>query len=442
MRHLSTDSAQAIAPPCSPSVSAEPADERLPDISPSTSPAALDRSRWVNADGEFTIAQVAPLVGMSQLFIRRTTGQARKLTAHEIVGLLDQDAYRETFVPRSHVLDHLVAQAADSPAAEKLEVDISDEAGAVVVGEAKATLARLAEGTVQCLVTSPPYWAVRVYDDSTAVHWADGERCAYGHEQTPEGYVRHTVEMLHLMRPLLRADGSIWWNVMDTYNTRTRLRRNAAERVRSMRSGRDSVGTEHEVRRYSAGHAYLQDGELCLIPGAIAERASRIGYRVKSMVNWAKHHAAPDPQGSRVGRGSEVILHLSTQRTPKFHKNAYKDLVPAMGGRDHLREPDRSSDTWMLPPSSGQGHGAQFPLALPARCIALSSDAGDLVMDPFCGYGTTGVAARRLGRRFVGIEISPTYAQVASESVAAAQKGQHGRRFRPALADPSQPPML
>ena len=424
-------------------MSAEPADERLPDIIPSTLPAALDRSRWLNAGGEFPIAAVAPVVGMSQLFIRRTTRQTSRLTASEVVGLLDQDSFRETFVPRSKVLDYLVtSHAGGREAVQPLDVGMSGDSGTVVVGEARATLPRLQSGTVQCLVTSPPYWAVRVYEHSTVVHWADGERCAYGHEQTPEGYVRHTVELLQLVRPLMRTDGSIWWNVMDTYNTRTRLRRNAAERVRAMRSGRDRALVEHEVRRYSAGHAYLQDGELCLIPGAIAERASRIGYRVKSMVNWAKHHTSPDPQDSRVGRCSEVIVHLSVQRTPKFHKNAYKDLDPAMGGRDHLREPDRSSDTWMLPPSSGQGHGAQFPLALPARCIALSSDVGDLVMDPFCGYGGSGVAARRLGRRFVGIEVSPAYAQVASETIAAARKGQHGRKFRPALSDPRQPWML
>ena len=414
----------------------------LPDISPTISPAALDRDRWLSTEDEFPISDVAPVVGMLPLFIKRATGKPSTLTASEVVGLLDQDAFRETFVPRSRILEFLSASSPDSDDHRAtLSEDALGEPGAVIVGETRQTIRTLPSGVVQCLVASPPYWAVRVYDDSTDVVWADGERCPFGHEQTPEGYVRHSVELLHLMRRLLRHDGSIWWNVMDTYNTRTRLRRNAAERVRAMRDGKDSVWAEHEVRRYSAGHSYLQDGELCMIPSAIAERASRIGYRAKSLVNWAKLHTTPDPQNSRVGRGSEVILHLSLQRTPKFRKNAYKDLVPAMGGRDRTREPDRSSDTWMLPPSGGQGHGAQFPVALPARCIALSSDEGDLIFDPFCGYGTTGVAARRLGRRFLGIEVSARYADVASGAVSQAIPGQQSRRFLPKTSDGRRPSM-
>ena len=356
-------------------------DASLPDIRPQTRPAVLDRERWTVSRGEFSIAHVAPLVGMSALFVRRTTGKTSHVTAADVVALLDQDAFSETFVPRSKVLDHLAAQAAApirEPSPGSIGADRSEPL--VLVGETKATLPRLRDEIAQCIMTSPPYWAVRVYDDSTAVRWADGETCAFGHEQTPEAYVRHTVELLHLLRRPLRQDGSIWWNVMDTYNTRTRVRKNAAERVRSMRSGTDSVWAEHEVRRYSAGHSYLQDGELCVIPGAIAARASRIGYRVKSLVNWAKHHTAPDPQESRVGRGSEVILHLSLQRTPKFHKNAYKNLPLSVGGRDHQREPDRSSDTWTLPlpemlcfvsgtPSRGCRGIAPSPSRINAACL-------------------------------------------------------------------------
>ena len=84
--------------------------------------------------------------------------------------------------------------------------------------------------SVQCVVTSTPYWGMRVYEDMQSVVWADGDVCPYGHEQTPEGFVRHTVEMLVAMSRVLTDDGSIWWNVMDTFMTRTQIRGNAAGR--------------------------------------------------------------------------------------------------------------------------------------------------------------------------------------------------------------------
>lgn len=207
---------------------------------------------------------------------------------------------------------------------------------------------------------------------------------------------------------------------MDTYNTRTQIRGNAAEALRAMQGKDDRAWADHESRRYSAGHSFLKDGEQALIPMQVADRASRLGYYVKSVVTWAKTSNLPEPQNSRVSRALEYVLHLSTARAPKFDKAAYRRVSPALGGRNIGWESDKLSDVWVLPTSSGKGaHGAQFPTALPGRCIALSTDVGDAVLDPFVGSGNTGVAARALGRRFVGIDVSPTYLATAEEAISA-----------------------
>jgi DNA modification methylase len=74
------------------------------------------------------------------------------------------------------------------------------------------------------------------------------------------------------------------------------------------------------------------------------------------------------------------------------------------------------TDVWSIPTSSGKtGHGAEFPLALAARCIALTSCEGDLVLDPFVGSGTTALAAAALGRRCLGYDISEPYVQIAEQ---------------------------
>ncbi|WP_112491124.1 DNA-methyltransferase [Streptomyces bacillaris] len=391
---------------------------RLPDIKPKTPVVTLDRSAWEGRSDKFPVEAVAPVVGMSPAFIRRVVGRARvrEVSVDDVLLLLDQDAFSETFVPRSKVLPYLASLSPSSatPGAEPEEFEL-------LQGNVLDRLHYLADMSVQCVVTSSPYWGVRIYEDATSVVWADGEEAVYGHEQTPEGFVRHTVQILHQLRSKVSANGSVWWNLGDTYNTRTQIRSNAAETLRAMQGKDGRSWGDYDCRRYSAGHSYLEDGEQCMIPSQVAERASRIGYYVKSVISWVKTSSTPEPQNSRVSRGLEYVLHLSTTRAPKFNKLAYRTTGPALGGRNVGWESDKLSDVWVMPTSSGRGgHGAQFPTALPGRCIALSTDVNDLVLDPFVGSGSSGVAARALGRRFVGIDVSPRYLATAQEAIAAA----------------------
>lgn len=358
---------------------------------------------------EFPVELVAPVCGMAPTFVARVIGRKRLLSVDDVLLLLDQDSFAETFVPRSKILQYLRI-------AVRREVHREAEPRTgFLTGSALDLVPLLPLASVQTVVTSTPYWAMRMYADMAPSTWADGETCAYGMEQTPEGFIRHSVEILLLLLPAMRQTGSVWWNLGDTYSTRTQIRNNAAEALRAMQ-GKDARGWhDHAARRYSAGHSYLKDGEQCLIPSRIAERASRIGYFVKSMISWVKTASLPEPQQSRVSRNVETIIHLTIERTPAFHREAYLSLPPVIGGRSEW-ETGKLSDSWILPTSNGRGgHGAQFPLALPGRCIALSSDPGDLVLDPFMGSGTTALAAERLKRRWLGIEVSPTYVEYAED---------------------------
>src|SRR6266550_7028444 len=161
---------------------------------------------------------------------------------------------------------------------------------------------------------------MRLYENQRDVKWADGASCPYGFEQTPEGFIRHTTELLYRLKPAMSATGSIWWNLMDTYNTRTPIRGNSRERLEAMGGKPDYKRgwTEHAACRHSAGHMYLDDAEQSGIPSRVAERASRIGYKLKSVVTWRKHTSTPEPVKSRVTRQAEYVLQLSVQRTPFF----------------------------------------------------------------------------------------------------------------------------
>lgn len=389
----------------------------LPDIKPQTIISSLDREIVFSIEDEFPIDAVAAAVGMQTTFIRKICGRKSLLSATDVLQLLDQDSFRETFVPRSKVISYL-SDLSKSPKPEERKTPLPNGYD-LIHGNSLEVIKTLPSSSVKCVVTSTPYWGLRIYKDPRFNRWGDGEYCPYGHEQTPEGFLRHTTEVLAALFDVLTEDGSIWWNVMDTFNTRTQIRGNAVEALRAMQGKDDRSWGDHECRRYSAGHSYLKDGEQCMIPALIAERASRIGYYVKSVITWAKTSSLPEPQESRVSRNLEYVLHLTKTRTPLFNKDIYRRLPAALGGRNNGSETDKLSDVWTLPTSSGRGgHGAQFPIALPARCIGISTNEGDVVLDPFVGAGNSGVAARALGRKFIGIDVCSEYLDTAKRKIA------------------------
>lgn len=365
-------------------------------------------------DNVYPLEMVLPVVGMNEYFVKKVLGRQEVLTEDMVVELLEQDAFSETFVPRSKVLQYLRKEVLKT---RQPKEEIIIGSNKLYKGDAIPLIDRLQDQSVQCVVTSTPYWAMRIYDEFLVKEWADGEICTFGLEQTPEGFIRHSVETLYHLQKKLTLTGSIWWNVMDSYNTRTQIRSNAAEALYAMQGHDKKTWKDHKYKRYSAGHSYLQDGEQCLIPQRIAERASRIGFYVKSMISWCKTASMPEPQQSRVSRNVEYIIHLTVQRTPLFNKQAYLSLSPELGGKQPF-ESEKLSDFWHLPTSSGgNGHGAQFPLQVPGRCIALSTNDGDLVLDPFIGSGTTAIASAMLNRAYIGFDISSEYIQLANKRI-------------------------
>lgn len=390
------------------------------DIHPRSPIKTLDR----NFSGEelekvFPLALVSSLVGMSPSYVRKALLTQKEKVNREVslkgvLFLLDLDAFAETFIPRSQIPQYLLGLSSKVPTEQ---INLAEDY-VFIKGSTTDLLPRIPAQSVQCVITSTPYWGLRLYNEHHLVEWADGEVSALGHEQTPEGFIRHTVQLLYMLKPALKKTASVWWNIMDSYNTRTQIRGNAAETLRAMR-GEDKRGWhDHACRRYSAGHSYLKDGEQSVIPARIAERASRIGYYIKSIITWKKNGSTPEPTDTRVTRELEYILHLTVDRTPYFNKAAYLNTPVNLGGRNDRGESEKITDVWFLRTSEGkEGHGAQFPPELPGRCIVLSSNENDLVLDPFIGAGTTAVVARQLNRRCLGFDVSDSYLQVANSKM-------------------------
>lgn len=283
------------------------------EIKPYTQLGKIPKDR---TDNLYPLAMVLPVLGMNEYFVKKVLGRQEHLTEDMVVELLEQDAFSETFVPRSEVLQYLRKELKKEAQTANDHISAIDK---MYKGDAIPLIDQLEDQSIQCVVTSTPYWAMRIYDEFLVKEWADGEVCTFGLEQTPEGFIRHSVETLYHIQRKLAPTGSVWWNVMDSYNTRTQIRSNAAEALYAMQGHDKKTWKDHKYKRYSAGHSYLQDGEQCLIPQRIAERASRIGFYVKSMISWCKTASMPEPQQSRVSRNVEYVLHLTVQRTPLFN---------------------------------------------------------------------------------------------------------------------------
>ncbi len=164
------------------------------------------------------------------------------------------------------------------------------------------------------------------------------------------------------------------------------------------------------MRRYSAGHPYLKDKDLTLIPFQIALGAQRLGWYVRSIIVWSKDNTMPEPVKDRPTTSHEYILMLTQSRFYKYDMDGGSEEAISGWSLDESPTGRRNSrSVWRFGTSSRGAHVAAFPMALPKRCILASSEPGDVVFDPFAGSGTTLVAAKQLGRHYLGFDISPTY---------------------------------
>lgn len=309
----------------------------------------------------------------------------------------------------------------------------------VICGGALDVLRRIPDGVVQTCVTSPPYYRVRDY----------GHQDQLGLEPTVDEYVRRLVEVFDEVRRCLRPDGTLWLNVADSYasappgcSDRGHLRTRGCSAERAKGQKRDGIRKS-----------------MLLIPQRLILALSDSGWIVRSEIVWSKPCPMPESVQDRPTRAHEMVYLLSKQGRYHYDGTAIREpaeygsngKAPAgwdtgagshdglsgrykaprrFGGGKDRRDGDRvysespltrnARSVWSIPPAPFSGsHFATFPPELPRRCILASSRVGDLVLDPFCGSGTTCSVARFLARRYVGIELTPAYAELARARVAA-----------------------
>lgn len=260
----------------------------------------------------------------------------------------------------------------------------------ILTGDNLALLPTIADESVQCCVTSPPYWGLRDYDHPAQT----------GAEASPEDYVQNLVKVFREVRRVMRTDGTLWLNVGDGY----------ARNGGTGNHGPNAVvgNTKKLIQRRNCKVPEcwgLKDRDLMGLPWRVAFALQADGWILRSRITWIKKTAMPESVKNRPTSATEEVFLFA--KTPNYF---YDPKAVRERSGANLR------NYWILgPETNGKGHPAAFPRELARRCILLGSRVGDVVLDPFGGSGTTGIAAIELGRKAILIELNPDYVQISEE---------------------------
>lgn len=266
----------------------------------------------------------------------------------------------------------------------------------ILTGDSLAILPTMAAESVQCCVTSPPYWGLRDYEHPAQI----------GAEPSPEVYVENLVAMFREVRRVLRNDGTVWLNVGDGYA------RNGGTGNHGPNAAVGNTKKLIQRRNCKVPDCWgLKDRDLIGLPWRVAFALQTDGWILRSKITWVKKNPMPESVKNRPTNATEEVFMFAKTPSYFYDPNGVREESGA-NLRNH----------WILSPdSSRSGHPATFPRELARRCILLGSREGDTILDPFSGSGTTGIAANELNRNVILIELNPTYVETSKIRAAAIQ---------------------
>ena len=273
----------------------------------------------------------------------------------------------------------------------------------LIIGDCRKVLASLPDESVDCCVTSPPYFGLRDYGN-------DGQ---IGLEQTPDAYVHELVGVFQQVRRVLRNDGTLWLNLGDSYagywgdaKAQKENRPSSAD-VNGWTNG---FSMNKRPKFHDAfGGTGVKPKDLIGIPWRVAFALQADGWYLRQDIIWHKPNPMPESVTDRCTKAHEYIFLLSKSDRYYFDNEAIKEpsVNEDVGGMRNKRS------VWTVTTKScREAHFATYPTDLIVPCILAGSKPDGVVLDPFNGAGTTGLVSLSNGRRYVGIELNPDYAEI------------------------------
>jgi DNA modification methylase len=292
----------------------------------------------------------------------------------------------------------------------------------IIIGDAKTELKKLQSGSIDCCVTSPPYYGLRDYG-------VDGQ---IGLEETPEKYVEKLVDIFKEVSRVLKDDGTIWLNIGDSYAG------NGGHK------DKNNIGDKQQTNNGSLGNTYRSPGKIGLkkkdligIPWMLAFALRESGWYLRQDIIWHKPNPMPESVKDRCTKAHEYIFlfsksekyyfdseaikepftsageHAKRKRIVKSTGNSEESTKSMDGGHNMLGDPQNGRNkrsVWTVSTKPYKGaHFATFPPDLIEPCILAGCPENGIVLDPFAGSGTVGEVAKKNGRDFILIELNQNY---------------------------------
>lgn len=324
-------------------------------------------------------------------------------------------------------------------------------------GDALAVLQTLEPASVQCVVTSPPYWRQRDY----------GRPGQLGLEGTPEEYVGRLVDVFREARRVLRDDGTLWLNIGDKWASGGHGGGGSfmRDRAEAWTHAKDAKGWRSPPDGY-------KDKDLVGVPWMAAFALRADGWYLRQCNIWAKPNTMPESVQDRSTVSHEYVFQLSkrndyyydaeaarTPAAPSSETRLAQDVESQAGSeranggaktngtmkavrrsdkqRGHSRRHEGFNDRWdamerteqqaqganlrsvwwIAPAQYRDAHFAVMPEKLVSICIAAGSRPGDVVLDPFGGSGTVAAVATGMGRDAIYVDLNPKYVELAKQRI-------------------------
>lgn len=325
----------------------------------------------------------------------------------------------------------------------------------IIVGDALSELKRMETESVDCCITSPPYYNLRDYG-------IDGQ---IGLETIPEEYISKLVDVFREVRRVLKQDGTLWLNIGDSYAGSGKGKRDTHTRNMGNKGTLNNSALQGNFK-----NAEIKPKDLIGIPWLLAFALRKDGWYLRQDIIWHKPNCMPESVRDRCTRSHEYIFLLSKSKQYYYDSEAISELIAGSSTKRYLqnieaqkgsdRQPGKTNgnmkavlprfggekyaegsirtkngnvyipslrrnkrDVWTVSTAGFKGaHFAVFPEKLIEPCILAGCKEGGTVLDPFCGSGTTGVVAEKNNRNFIGIELNPKYAELARKRITNTKK--------------------
>ena len=298
----------------------------------------------------------------------------------------------------------------------------------VVCGDALSELRKLPTESVQLIVTSPPYYALRDY----------GKQGQIGLEPTHQEYISRLLAVLHEAMRVLKPDGVMFVNIADSYSGSGNGTNSTTDESASASRW---AKMQHKPKGITKKSTVPHKSQIC-IPERLKIGMVEAGFIARSTIIWHKPSCMPESVTDRFTNDFEYVFMFTKNKRYKFNQltepiakstyervnrqmssdkattgqyriNTEKSQVYAEKVRNGLLTERNMRAVWQISPQANRTkHYAVFPEKLVERLINAGSNHGDTVLDPFAGSGTTGVVAKRMRRNFIGIDLNPEYCKI------------------------------